>query len=149
MRQQMGWAPAQRGTPKARAAALKAVALDETAAETHYALAVVRAWTDWDWAGAESEFKRAIDINPGFPDARIYYSHLLRNLQRLRKRWRRERERWNWTRSIPFSEVFSPGISSMLADMTTPSHRLARRCGPARPSPECLLCALGGIPSKA
>ncbi|MEW5901218.1 MAG: tetratricopeptide repeat protein, partial [Acidobacteriota bacterium] len=56
--------------------------LDETAAETHYALAIVRAWSDWDWAGAESEFKRAIDINPGFPDARIYYSHLLNNLQR-------------------------------------------------------------------
>jgi TolB-like protein/Tfp pilus assembly protein PilF len=83
MRQQGGAAPASEATPKARAAALKAVALDETAAETHYALAIVRAWSDWDYAGAESEFRRAIDINPGFPDARIYYSHLLTNLQRL------------------------------------------------------------------
>jgi tetratricopeptide (TPR) repeat protein len=35
------------------------------------------AWGDWDWTGAEMEFKRAIEINPNFPDARIYYSHLL------------------------------------------------------------------------
>ena len=68
---------ASEATPKAKAAALRAVALDDTVAETHYALAVVRAWSDWDWAGAESEFKRAIELNPGFPDARAYYSHLL------------------------------------------------------------------------
>jgi len=81
-RQQMGLTPPSEATPKARAAALRAVALDENAAETHYALAVVKAWSDWDWAGAESEFRRAIELNPGFPDARIYYSHLLCNLQR-------------------------------------------------------------------
>ena len=81
-RQQFGLTPNSEAGPKARAAALRAVDLDETAAETHHALAVVRAWTGWDWEGAESEFKRAIDLNPGFPDARIYYSHLLSSLRR-------------------------------------------------------------------
>ncbi len=81
-RQQFGLTPYSEAGPKARAAALRAVDLDETAAEAHYALAVVRTWSDWDFEGAESEFKRAIDLNPGFPDARIYYSHLLSNLRR-------------------------------------------------------------------
>ena len=80
--QQMGLTPPSEAAPKAREAALKAVALDDGAAETHYALAVVRAWSDWDWAGAESEFRRSIELNPGFPDARIYYAHLLCNLRR-------------------------------------------------------------------
>ncbi len=81
-RQQMGYTPPGEATPKARAAALKAVELDDTVAETHYALAVVRTWSEWDWAGAEMEFKRAIERNPSFPDARAYYSHLLMNLRR-------------------------------------------------------------------
>jgi serine/threonine-protein kinase len=34
-------------------------------------------WSDWNWAGADAEFKRAIELNPSFPDARAYYSHLL------------------------------------------------------------------------
>jgi adenylate cyclase len=83
VRQQMGMTPPSEAAPKARAAALKAVALDDTVAEAHYALAVVKAWTDWDWAGAELEFKKAIELNPGFPDAHIYYSHLLNNLGRM------------------------------------------------------------------
>ena len=77
VRKQLGWAASSEATPKAKDAALKAVALDDTAAVAHYALALVMAWSDWDWAGAESEFKRAIELNPSFPDARAYYSHLL------------------------------------------------------------------------
>jgi tetratricopeptide (TPR) repeat protein len=60
-RQQMGFTPYSEAAPKARAAALRAVDLDETAAETHHALAIVTG-SDWDWGGAESEFKRAIDL---------------------------------------------------------------------------------------
>ncbi|OFW59529.1 MAG: hypothetical protein A2Y75_10160 [Candidatus Solincola sediminis] len=81
-RQQFGLTPPSEATPKAKAAALRAVSLDDSAAVAHYALAVVKAWSDWDWAGAESEFKRAIELDPSFPDARIYYAHLLNNLQR-------------------------------------------------------------------
>ena len=45
-------------------------------------LANYRAWWDWDWAGADREFKRAIELNPNFPDARAYYSHVLMYLGR-------------------------------------------------------------------
>jgi TolB-like protein/Tfp pilus assembly protein PilF len=81
-RQQMGFTAPSEAAPKAKAAALRAVALDDTVAEAHYALAIVRAWSDWDWSGAEPEFKRAIELNPSFPDARAYYSHYLMNMQR-------------------------------------------------------------------
>ncbi|HQM64615.1 MAG TPA: protein kinase, partial [Acidobacteriota bacterium] len=76
-RQQMGVTPPGEAAPKARAAARRAVELDESVAEAHYALAIVNTWSDWDWAAGQQEFRRAIALNPGFPDARIYYSHLL------------------------------------------------------------------------
>jgi TolB-like protein/predicted Ser/Thr protein kinase len=81
-RQQMGFASPSEAAPKAKAAALKAVAMDDTLADAHFVLAVVEAWSDWDWAGAEAEFKRSIELNPSYPDARAYYSHLLNNLRR-------------------------------------------------------------------
>jgi serine/threonine protein kinase len=81
-RQQMGITPAKEAGPKAKAAALKSLALDDTVAEAHYALANIMAWGDWDWPGAEKEFKRAIELNPNFPDARIFYSHLLNITER-------------------------------------------------------------------
>ncbi len=76
-RSQVGLVPPAEAAPKAKAAALKAIGLDDTVAETHYTLAMSRAWVDWDWVGAEREFKRAIELNPSFPDALIYYSHFL------------------------------------------------------------------------
>jgi tetratricopeptide (TPR) repeat protein len=59
------------------AAAAKALELDSTLAEVHYTLAVIRTWVYWDWEGAETKFRRAIDLNPNYPDPRAYYSHLL------------------------------------------------------------------------
>ena len=51
--------------PKAEAAAVKALAIDERLAEAHRALGSVKMWYDWDWSGAEREFKRAIELNAG------------------------------------------------------------------------------------
>lgn len=76
-RQQQGLAPASETTPRIAAAAAKALELDSTLAEVHYTLAVIRTWVYWDWEGAETEFRRAIDLNPNYPEARAYYSHLL------------------------------------------------------------------------
>ena len=50
--------------PKAKAAAMKAVELDDTLAEAHASLADAVWLNDWDWPGAEREYKRAIDLNP-------------------------------------------------------------------------------------
>lgn len=51
--------------PLARAAAAKAIALDETLSDAHVAIALVKYQGDWDWKGGEAEFKRAIELNPG------------------------------------------------------------------------------------
>ncbi len=63
--------------PKAKAAALKALEIDNTLAEAHAALAYTMAYYDWDWAGAEREFKRAIELNPNSNTAHQAYSRLL------------------------------------------------------------------------
>ncbi len=68
--------------PKARAAAMKALELDDSLGEAHASLAILKLRDDWDWAGAESEFKRAIELNPNFTEAHHAYSHELMALGR-------------------------------------------------------------------
>lgn len=63
--------------PKARAAALRALELDDGLAEARATLAVVRYQHDWDWAGAEAEFRRAIALNPSYATARQWYAEFL------------------------------------------------------------------------
>lgn len=63
--------------PLARAAASRALALDDTAGDAHVANAQVKYMEDWDFNGAEKEFKRAIELNPGDMLAHHLYSHLL------------------------------------------------------------------------
>lgn len=62
---------------KAKDAALKALQLDPSLAEAHTALAKVRMVLEWDWAGAETEFKRAIELNPSYATAHSFYAHYL------------------------------------------------------------------------
>ena len=71
------------GFPKARAAALKALELDENLAEAHTSLATVKFFHDWDWPGAEREFKRAIELNHSYSDAHQLYSYLLSAMGRF------------------------------------------------------------------
>ena len=68
--------------PKAKTAVLKALELDDTLAEAHRLLAIYRTWGEWDWAGAEAEFQRAIELNPNNADTRAYYSILLSTVMR-------------------------------------------------------------------
>jgi TolB-like protein/predicted Ser/Thr protein kinase len=84
-RQQMGWTAAREAGPKAKAAALKAIELDSTLAQAHYSMASVKLLCEWDWAGAEVEFKRAIELNPNYPDARAHYSLYLMIMKRPEK----------------------------------------------------------------
>ena len=69
--------------PDAKEAALKTLALDETVADAHAALAVVLHYYDWDWAGAEREYRRALELNPGDTFARSMYAHLLGDVGRV------------------------------------------------------------------
>jgi len=68
--------------PKAKDAALKALELDPQLSDAHAALAFVLDQYDWDWAGAEREYKRAIELSPNNSNARAYYSRLLTVLGR-------------------------------------------------------------------
>jgi serine/threonine-protein kinase len=82
-RQQMGLTPASEAGPKARAAALRAVEMDDTLAEAHNALAGMKTWTDWDWEGADTAFQRALELDPSFAFAHAMYSHLLITVGRI------------------------------------------------------------------
>ena len=63
--------------PKAKSAALKALELDDSLAQAHTALATAIMAYDWGWSGAESEFKRAVEISPSDSDTHYYYSFYL------------------------------------------------------------------------
>jgi len=80
--QQMGYvSPAEAG-PKAIKAALKSLLLDSTLAEVHYTLGVMETYVEWNWKAAEASFKKGIELNPNYAEARAYYSHLLNILGR-------------------------------------------------------------------
>jgi tetratricopeptide (TPR) repeat protein len=63
--------------PRAKSAALTALKLDDTLARAHSALAMVNLAYDWDWPGAEREFKRAIELNPSDSDGHYQYAYYL------------------------------------------------------------------------
>ena len=63
--------------PRARVAALRALELDAHSAEAHCSLGMVQATYDWDWASAESSYKRALALNPSMAIAHHFYSVLL------------------------------------------------------------------------
>jgi len=61
-----GFITSSAAKPKARQAAEKAVALDSMSAEAHTSLAVFKLFYEWDWAGCEREFRRAMELNPSY-----------------------------------------------------------------------------------
>ena len=95
--------------PKAKQAAMKALGLDDSLAEAHTSLALVRHSYDWDWSGAESEFKQAIVLNPNYSTAHHWYSHYLVAVGRLDEALS-ELER---ARQL---DPFSPTINAFLGD---------------------------------
>jgi DNA-binding winged helix-turn-helix (wHTH) protein/TolB-like protein/Tfp pilus assembly protein PilF len=68
--------------PLARAAAQKALQIDDDLAEAHTVLGWTAFSYDWDWAAAEKEFRRAIQLNPGGAEAHLGYGQLLSNTGR-------------------------------------------------------------------
>lgn len=71
------------GYPKAKDLALKALALDDADASAHTTLAAVKLHHEWDWPGAEREFRRAIELSPSNANAHHIYSHYLLTMDRL------------------------------------------------------------------
>jgi len=69
--------PAQEGLGKAKSAALHAIEIDATLGEAHNALAWVKYVHDWDFSGAEEEFKQAIHLSPGDANVHLWYGNYL------------------------------------------------------------------------
>jgi tetratricopeptide (TPR) repeat protein len=67
---------------KSKDAAERAVQLDDALAEGHNSLAFVKHRYEWDWAGAEAEFRRAIELDPNYAPARQWYSSFLISMGR-------------------------------------------------------------------
>ncbi len=66
--------------PRAKEAALQAVALDPNLGSAHVRLGYVRLFYDWDWPAAEREYRRALEINPSLPEAQLGYANYLATL---------------------------------------------------------------------
>jgi TolB-like protein/DNA-binding winged helix-turn-helix (wHTH) protein/Tfp pilus assembly protein PilF len=79
----LGSSPTGDSMPKAAAAALKALEIDDTLAEAHASLAAVRYRRDWDWTGSETEFKRALELSPNYAEGHREYGVYLRMLGRF------------------------------------------------------------------
>lgn len=75
--------PPKEAMPKARAAAIKALEIDDELAEAHASLALVNAFFDWNWSEAENEYRRAIELNPGYASAHHWYGWYLALMGRL------------------------------------------------------------------
>ena len=69
--------PTEEALTRGKAAAAKALQLDDTLASAHYALATAYTWYDWDWPNAEREFRRAIELNPNDALGRNWYGGYL------------------------------------------------------------------------
>ena len=69
--------------PQAKRAALRALAIDEALAEAHAVLGYTATFFDWDWAIAEQELKRSIDLNPNYAEGYLNYSWLLHSQGRF------------------------------------------------------------------
>jgi TolB-like protein/DNA-binding winged helix-turn-helix (wHTH) protein len=78
----LGLHPAGEAYSKAKAAAVKALELDPSVAEAHNTLAEVKRGYDWDWAGAERDYKRALELNPSYALAHAGYAGVLSNMGR-------------------------------------------------------------------
>jgi len=68
---------------KAKAAAMKALEIDDSIAAAHTSLAFIKHRFDWDWRGAEKEFKRAIELNPNYATAHQWYAFFLATMGRM------------------------------------------------------------------
>jgi TolB-like protein/DNA-binding winged helix-turn-helix (wHTH) protein len=70
-----GGASAAETMPKARDAATRALAIDDTLAEGHTILAFVKAHFDFDWPGAQREYRRGLELNPSYAYGHLFYSN--------------------------------------------------------------------------
>jgi tetratricopeptide (TPR) repeat protein len=79
----LGYAPPREAFPRSETAARQALKLDAALSEAHLALAKIKFFYDWNWAGAEEGIKRALELNPNYPDAHSFYGAYLTAMGRF------------------------------------------------------------------
>lgn len=75
--------PPREAYSKAKAAATRALEIDDSLAQAHASLGYTRLFFDWDWAGAESSFRRAIELDPTYGSAHQWYAWYLLVMRRM------------------------------------------------------------------
>ncbi len=75
--------PSGEAFPRSKAAARRALELDSASGEAHVSLAYALHYYDWNWNGAEHEYRRAIELNPSYPQAHLWYLNVLTALSRF------------------------------------------------------------------
>ncbi len=109
--------------PKAKAAARKALEIDERSAEAHTALAYTQAFYDWDWAGAEASFKRAIELNSNYATGHQWYAEYLIAMGRF------EESRAHLERALeidPVSPIILSDLAALYDHMDKPDEEIAQ-----------------------
>jgi serine/threonine-protein kinase len=95
----MGGTPPQEAYPKANAAVARALRLNDRLGEAHVTLGHIKVQYDWDRPAAEIEYRRALELNPNYSPAHLYYAIFLKNSKREREAIAQIDEPWNWTQS--------------------------------------------------
>jgi len=108
--------PPNESYPKAKEAVMRALVIDENLAESHNSLAYIKIRYDWDWEGAEKEFKRAISLNPNYATAHFWYSELLQTASRFDEAYDEAK------RALELDPI-SPIINSNLAEIYSNSRQ--------------------------
>jgi tetratricopeptide (TPR) repeat protein len=78
-----GYLPSSEAWPKAKTAAMQALDIDSTLAEAHTSLGLVKEHFEWDWPGAEQEFRRAIELNPNSANAHHWFGEYLTSMRQF------------------------------------------------------------------
>jgi TolB-like protein len=95
-----GYVPPRDAYPRGKAAATKALELDEELAEAHASLARNKIAFGWDWSGARREFERALELNPNYATAHYWYSYYYFAMGRLDADevccWLPNNSDWQW-----------------------------------------------------
>jgi eukaryotic-like serine/threonine-protein kinase len=99
---------------KARQAAEKALELDPSLGEAHASMGIALLMFEWDFAGADRQFRRAIELNPGYPYAHSWYSLLLSSLGRYDESVQQARKAMDLEPFMPILQV-NLGMSLMFA----------------------------------
>jgi DNA-binding winged helix-turn-helix (wHTH) protein/TolB-like protein len=104
---QFGAKSAQEAIPKATSAAMNALELDESLAEAHATLGIIKFRFEWDFPGAEREFKRSVELDPSYAMAHLWYALYLAAMNRMNEA---DAEMERAARLDPLSITISNGL---------------------------------------